>query len=58
MRIKRRYTLVFLAKSKKTGVYLLFIRMFDGVRAMWINRFDVAYNTAPLYIEASCRVSG
>lgn len=47
-----------LAKSKKTGVYLRFIRMFDGTRAMWINRFDVAYNTAPLYIEGSCRVSG
>ena len=45
-------------RSQEIGVSLRFVRIFDGYRDMWINRFDVYYGIAPLYAEGACRVSG
>jgi hypothetical protein len=45
-------------RSPEIGVSLRFVRIFDGFRDMWINRFDVYYGIAPLYAEGACRVSG
>jgi hypothetical protein len=44
--------------SDKIGVSLRFIRVLDAVRDMWINRFDVYYGAAPLYMEGACRIAG
>jgi hypothetical protein len=44
-------------RSDEIGVSLRFVRIFDGFRDMWINRFDVYYGIAPLYAEGGCRVS-
>lgn len=44
-------------RSEEIGVSLRFVRIFDGYRDMWINRFDVYYGTGPLYSEGACRVA-
>lgn len=44
-------------RSGDIGVSVRFVRMFDGYRDMWINRFDVYYGAGPLYQEGSCRVA-
>lgn len=44
-------------RSPDIGVSLRFVRLFDGYRDQWINRFDVYYGIAPLYSEGSCRVA-
>lgn len=38
------------------GVSLRFVRIFDGYRDMWVNRFDVYYGIAPVYPEGCVRV--
>jgi hypothetical protein len=43
-------------RSNEIGVSLRFVRIYDGYRDMWINRFDVYYGIAPVYIEGCCRV--
>ena len=44
------------ARSKELGVSLRFVRVFDGYRDAWVNRFDVYYGIAPLYAEGCVRV--
>ena len=44
-------------RSSEIGVSLRFVRIFDGFRDTWINRFDVYYGIAPLYSEGACRVA-
>lgn len=44
-------------RSQDIGVSLRFVRLFDGYRDQWINRFDVYYGISPLYSEGSCRVA-
>jgi hypothetical protein len=44
-------------RSADTGVSLRFVRIWDGYRDQWINRFDVYYGIAPLYMEGACRIS-
>lgn len=44
-------------RSDDIGVSLRFVRIFDGFRDMWINRFDVYYGIAPLYMEGGVRVA-
>lgn len=44
-------------RSADVGVSLRFVRIWDGYRDQWINRFDVYYGIAPLYMEGACRVS-
>lgn len=43
-------------RSTEIGVSLRFVRIWDGYRDMWINRFDVYYGISPLYMEGCCRV--
>ena len=45
-------------RSAEIGVSLRFVRIFDGYRDQWVNRFDVYYGIAPLYMEGACRVCG
>ena len=45
-------------RAPEVGVSLRFVRIFDGYRDVWVNRFDVYYGIAPLYAEGACRVSG
>lgn len=45
-------------RSDEIGVSLRFVRLFDGYRDQWVNRFDVYYGIAPLYAEGACRISG
>lgn len=44
-------------RSQEIGVSLRFVRIWDGYRDQWINRFDVYYGAAPLYMEGACRIS-
>ena len=44
-------------RSSEIGVSLRFVRIWDGYRDQWVNRFDVYYGIAPLYMEGSCRVA-
>jgi hypothetical protein len=44
-------------RSKEIGVSLRFVRIYDGYRDQWINRFDVYYGIAPLYMEGGVRIS-
>lgn len=44
-------------RSPEIGVSLRFVRIWDGYRDQWINRFDVYYGIAPLYMEGSCRIA-
>jgi hypothetical protein len=46
------------ARSKEIGVSLRFVRIFDGYRDTWVNRFDVYYGIAPMYPEGACRIAG
>ena len=40
----------------ETGVTLRFIRDFDPVHDLWVNRFDVYWGISALYRELACRV--
>lgn len=44
--------------STEIGVSLRFVRIFDGYRDQWVNRFDVYYGIAPLYMEGGVRIAG
>jgi hypothetical protein len=44
-------------RSADVGVSLRFVRIWDGYRDQWVNRFDVYYGIAPLYMEGACRIS-
>ncbi len=44
-------------RSSEIGVSLRFVRIWDGYRDQWVNRFDVYYGAAPLYMEGACRVA-
>ncbi|HEY6345669.1 MAG TPA: P22 phage major capsid protein family protein [Bryobacteraceae bacterium] len=44
-------------RSPDVGVSLRFVRIWDGYRDQWVNRFDVYYGIAPLYMEGACRIS-
>lgn len=44
--------------STEIGVSLRFVRIFDGYRDQWVNRFDVYYGIAPLYAEGGVRIAG
>lgn len=43
--------------SDEIGVSLRFVRVWDGYRDMWVNRFDVYYGIGPLYMEGAVRVA-
>jgi hypothetical protein len=45
------------AESNKIGVSMRFVRIFDGYRDQFVNRFDVYYGMGPLYQEGACRVA-
>lgn len=45
-------------RSRDVGVSLRFVRIWDGYRDQWVNRFDVYYGIAPLYMEGACRIAG
>ncbi len=45
-------------KDKDIGVSCRFVRQFLGATDQWINRFDVYWGGAPLYMEGSVRVNG
>jgi hypothetical protein len=45
-------------RSSDIGVSERFVRIYDGFRDMWINRFDVYYGIAAMYPEGACRISG
>jgi P22 coat protein - gene protein 5 len=42
----------------ETGLSLSFIRAFDSVRRVHVNRFDCLYDFAPLYREMACCIEG
>lgn len=42
----------------ETGLSLSFIRAFDAVRRVHVNRFDCLYDFAPLYREMACCLEG
>jgi hypothetical protein len=44
-------------RSKEIGVSLRFVRIYDGYRDQWINRFDVFYGIGTLYMEGGVRIS-
>jgi hypothetical protein len=44
-------------RSAQIGVSLRFVRIFDGYRDMWINRFDVYYGIGILYPEGACVIA-
>ena len=44
--------------SPEIGVSLRFVRVWDGYRDTWVNRFDVYYGIGALYMEGACRISG
>jgi len=44
-------------RSEQIGVSIRFVRIFDGYRDMWVNRFDCYYGIAPVYPEGSVRVA-
>jgi hypothetical protein len=44
-------------RSTQLGVSLRFVRIWDGYRDQWVNRFDVYYGISPLYMEGACRVA-
>lgn len=41
----------------ETGVYMRYLRQYDGVRDMMIGRFDVLYGITGTYLEGAVRVS-
>ena len=45
-------------RSSEIGVSLRFVRIWDGYRDQWVNRFDVYYGIGALYMEGACRVCG
>lgn len=44
-------------RSPEIGVSLRFVRIFDGYRDQWVNRFDVYYGIGPLYAEGGVRIA-
>jgi hypothetical protein len=42
----------------ETGISLSFIRAFDPVRRVHVNRFDMLYDMAPMYREMACAING
>jgi hypothetical protein len=44
--------------SQELGVSLRFARVWDGYRDQWVNRSDVYYGIAPLYMEGGVRIAG
>jgi hypothetical protein len=42
----------------ETGISLSFIRAFDSVRRVHVNRFDILYDFAPLYREMAACIEG
>jgi P22 coat protein - gene protein 5 len=44
-------------RSPEVGVSLRFVRLFDGYRDQWINRFDVYYGIGTLYMEGGVRIA-
>lgn len=44
-------------RSPEVGVSLRFVRIFDGYRDQWVNRFDVYYGIGPLYMEGGVRIA-
>jgi hypothetical protein len=44
-------------RSADIGVSLRFVRIWDGYRDQWVNRFDVYYGIGVLYMEGACRIS-
>lgn len=45
---------VFEETDPETGLSLSYIKAFDPVRRVFVNRFDVLYDFAPLYREMAC----
>jgi P22 coat protein - gene protein 5 len=43
-------------RSSDIGVSLRFVRIWDGYRDQWVNRFDVYYGVGILYMEGGCRI--
>jgi hypothetical protein len=44
-------------RSAEIGTSLRFVRIFDGYRDQWVNRFDVYYGIGPLYMEGGVRIA-
>lgn len=44
-------------RNQELGVSLRFVRIWDGYRDMWINRFDVYYGIGILYQEGGVRIT-
>lgn len=50
-------TMMFSGPNEDIGVDLRFVRVFDGYRDQWVNRFDVYYGYGPLYSEGGVRIA-
>ena len=45
-------------RSAEIGVSVRFVRIWDGYRDQWVNRFDVYFGMGPLYMEGAVRICG